>query len=84
MVDPDSIFLTNQGVCASYEAERVAQSVRLAAGSVGAGMVLYISSQLPDDRSVLRTTGYGLGLACAAWNLYLWSRVRSVLGTGAE
>jgi len=79
MADFD-IYSTERGVCATHDAEEVAQYVRLAAGTIGASMVLYITTQLPRDRTDLKRMGYALGLACAGWNLFLWWRVREARG----
>ncbi len=62
--------------CASPETEAVAQSVRLAAGAVGGPAVIFLATQLPEDRPALRMAGVGLGLACSLWNLSVWSAVR--------
>ncbi len=76
----ESIFIVEQGVCATHAAEERAQSIRLTAGTLGAGGVAYIASQLPPDRSNLRLVGYGLAAACAWWNLSIFNAVRKIRG----
>ncbi len=70
------VYSTERGICATHEAERMAQPIRLAAGVIGGPAVIYISEQLPPDRRWLRLAGGGLGLACTAWNLWVWKTVR--------
>ena len=70
------VYPTERGICTSYEAEAFAQPIRLAAGILGGPGVIYIASQLPEERQGLRWVGYGLGAACIAWNLMIWNKVR--------
>ena len=64
--------------CASPEMEGVAQPVRLAAGAIGGPAVVFLATQLPEDRPTLRLAGIGLGLACSVWNLSVWNAVRKM------
>ena len=70
------VYKVGDAVCASPQVERYSQPIRLVAGTVGAATVGYMASQLPADRGGLRTVGYGMALACSAWNLMSYNAVR--------
>jgi NAD/NADP transhydrogenase beta subunit len=77
----EHVYKVGDAVCASPEVERYSQPIRLVAGTVGAGTVAYIANQLPADRQVLRVVGYGMAVACSAWNLMSYTAVRNVQGS---
>tara|TARA_R110000751_G_scaffold227747_1_gene329554 strand:+ start:313 stop:567 length:255 start_codon:yes stop_codon:yes gene_type:complete len=74
------VVKSNGMYCANPGTERMAQTVRLTAGTVGGPLVVYAASKLDDQYTSLRTTIGLVGLATTVWNLMAWSAVKQAGG----
>jgi hypothetical protein len=70
-------------LCVAYDVEQSSiQPMRLAAALVGGPLVMYASSQLPEERPVLRTATFLMGAAVTSWSAWVWNKANTEMIKG--
>lgn len=74
---------TRPYLCVAYDTEQATvQPLRMAAGLIGGPVVMYAASQLPEDRSMLRTVTFLVGAGMSYWSLWVWNKADTAMKEG--
>lgn len=70
-------------LCVAYDIELSSiQPMRAAAALVGGPLVMYASSQLPQEREALRVGTFLMGAAVTAWSAWVWNKANTEIKGG--
>ena len=70
-------------LCVAYDTEQqTVQPLRLAGGLVGGPLVMYVSSQLPEERAMLKAATFLTGAAMSYWCLWVWNKAETEMSGG--
>jgi hypothetical protein len=70
-------------LCVAYDVEQTSiQPMRAAAALVGGPLVMYASSQLPEEREALRVGTFLMGAAVTVWSAWVWNKANTEMIRG--